>query len=47
MDYLSYDLLLKRIIMIENSIQLLYTPEQYAAMKETGRSIKIDDTMEK
>ena len=37
---MSIDYLLTKILMVENAVQLLYSPERWAAIKETGRIIK-------
>jgi len=40
---MSMDYLLTKILTLENAVQLLYSPEKWAAMKETGRIIKNND----
>ncbi len=37
---MSFDYLLTKILTTENAVQLLYSPEKWAAMKKTGRLIK-------
>ena len=44
---MSIDYLLTKILTIENAVQLLYSPEEWAALKETGRIIKNNDYQNK